>query len=97
MLRMPIVSDESNTVIGGPFLPLPVFYMEDYTVLGFRVLDLEASLRLLENAGIGIHQRQGCSELLIEHRGQIPNIIQMLNENGMFCVIADVVGQVYQG
>ena len=35
-----------------PDMPLPSFYMEDFTVLGFLVGNLDAALRVLEKNGI---------------------------------------------
>jgi hypothetical protein len=71
--------------------------MEDYTVLGLRVGNLDAALRLLEKNGISIFKSPGYSELSIERRDEIPTIIQLLNANDISCVIADIVEQVYQG
>ena len=97
MLRLPILSNESNTTICLPDSSLPAFYMEDYTVLGLRVGNLDAAVRLLEKNGIGIFKTPGYSELSIEQRDQIPHIIQLLNANDISCVIADIIEQVYQG
>ncbi len=97
MLRLPILSNEPNTTNCLPDSSLPAFYMEDYTVLGLRVGNLDAAIRLLEKNGIGISKTPGYSELSIEQRDQIPRIIQLLNANDISCVIADILEQVYQG
>lgn len=97
MLRLPILSNESNATICLPDSSFPAFYMEDYTILGLRVGNLDAAVRLLEKNGIGIFKNSGYSELSIEQRDQIPHIIQLLNANDISCVIADIVEQVYQG
>jgi hypothetical protein len=94
---MPIVSNDSNTPIGLPDNLLPTFYMEDYTVLGLRVGNLRAAVRLLENSGIVLHEKSGYIELSFEQRDQIPHIIQMLTTNDIPCEIADIVEHVYQG
>ena len=97
MPRLPIIPSESDATICLPDNLLPSFYMEDYTVLGLRVGNLDAALRLLENNGISFFESPGYSELSIEKRDEIPNIIQLLNANDISCVIADIVEQVYQG
>ena len=97
MPRLPILPNESNASIHLPDSSLPSFYMEDYTVLGLRVGNLDAALRLLEKNGISIFKSPGYSELSIQQRDQIPHIIQLLNANDISCNIADIVEQVYQG
>ena len=97
MPRLPIVPSESDATVYLPDNSLPSFYMEDYTVLGLRVGNLDAALRLLEKNGISIFKSPGYSELSIERRDEIPTIIQLLNANDISCVIADIVEQVYQG
>jgi hypothetical protein len=97
MLRMPIVSNESNTTLCLANSSLPTFYMEDYTVLGLRVENLGAAARLLEKNGIALLKKAGNIELFVEQKDQIPHIIQLLNANGVACDIADIAEHVYQG
>jgi hypothetical protein len=97
MPRLPILSNESNARICLPDSSLPTFYMEDYTVLGLRVGNLNAAIQLLEKNGIDIIKHQEYSELSIKQRDQIPDIIKQLNANDISCAIADIVEQVYQG
>ena len=97
MTRLPIIPSDLDATIYLPDNSLPSFYMEDFTVLGLRVGDLDAALRLLEKSGISIFKNPGYSELAIQQRDQIPHIIQLLNANDIPCVIADILEQVYQG
>ena len=97
MLRLPIIPSESDATIYLPDSSLPSFYMEDFTVLGLRVGNLDAALRLLEKNGISIFKSPGYSELSIQQRDQIPHIIQLLHANDISCIITDIVEQVYQG
>ena len=97
MPRLPIISGELNHTAYLPDSSLPSFYMEDYTVLGLRVGNLDAAVRLLEKSGISILKSPGYRELSIEKSKQIPHIIQLLNTNNITCVISDIVEQVYQG
>ncbi len=97
MPRLPIIPIEFDTTICLPDSSLPSCYMEDYTVLGLRVGNLDAALRLLEKNGISFFKSPAYSELSIEKRDEIPHIIQLLNANDISCDIADIVEQVYQG
>lgn len=97
MPRLPILSYQSDATICLPDNLLPAFYMEDYTVLGLRVGNLAAAIRLLEKNDIALHKKAEHIELSVENRNQIPHIIQMLNTHHIPCEIADIVEHVYQG
>ncbi len=92
-----IIPSDVDTAICLPDMSLPSFYMEDYTVLGLKVGNLDAAVRLLKNDGIRIFEGPNYSQLSLEHRHQIPHIIELLKANDVSCVIADIVEQVYQG
>ena len=97
MPRFPIIPSDSDATICLSDNYLPSFYMEDFTILGFRVGNLDAALRVLEKNGISILKSPEYSELSVEQSDQIPHIIQLLNANDISCVMADIVDQVYQG
>ena len=97
MPRLPIIPSASDATICLPDDLLPSFYMEDYSVLGLRVGNFDATVRLLEKNGLSIFRSEGYSELSLEKRDEIPRIIQLLNANNISCVITDVIEQVYQG
>ena len=97
MPRLPIIPNESGATICFPDSSFPPFYMEDFSVLGLRVGNLTTAVRVLEKNGIRIHKAQGFSELFLQKKDQIPDIIQLLNENDISCAIADIVEHVYQG
>lgn len=97
MPRLPIVSNESNTLMCLPDSLLPTFYMADYSILGLRVGNLGAAVRLLEKNGIALHIKAGHVELSVEKKDQIPHVIQLLKANHISCDIADIVEHIYQG
>ena len=97
MLRLPIIAKDSYTATCLSNSSLPAFYMEDFTVLGLRVDNLDAAIRLLEKNGISIFKHLDYGELSIQQSDQIPRIFQLLNSNGISCVITDIVEHVYQG
>ena len=97
MPRLPILSVELNASICLPDNSLPSFYMEDHTVLGLRVGNLEAALHLLEQNGVRTFKNPDYTELAIDQKDQLPHVIQLLNSNDISCVVADIVDQVYQG
>ncbi len=52
MPHLLIIPSDVDAAICLPDMSLPSFYMEDYTVLGLKVGNLEAAVRLLKNDGI---------------------------------------------
>lgn len=97
MPRMPIVPNESNALICLPDSLLPNFYMEDFTVLGLRVGNLEAAVRELEKNGIALFKKAEYIELSVEQRDQIPHVVKLLTANDIPCEIADIAEHLYQG
>ena len=97
MPRLLILPHETDATICLPEGTLPAFYMEDFSVLGLRVGNMEAAVQLLEKHSVDILKKPAYSELSLENKDQIPHIVHMLNENDVSCVLADIVEQVYQG
>lgn len=97
MPHLLVIPSDVDAAICLPDMSLPAFYMEDYTVLGLKVGNLDAAVRLLKNDGIRIFEGPNYSRLSLEHRHQIPHIIELLKANDISCVIADILEQVYQG
>jgi hypothetical protein len=77
--------------------PLPIFYMSDYSVLGLLVDKLEDAVGVLGRNHFSVTQEAGDIEVAVDTPGRLPEIVQMLKENGICCEIADVVDGIYQG
>ena len=77
--------------------PLPIFYMSDYSVLGLLVDKLEEAVEVLGRNHFSVTEDAGDVEVAVDTPGRLPEIIQILKENGIRCEIADVVGGIYQG
>lgn len=77
--------------------PLPVFYMNDYSVMGLRVSDREAALALLANHRYTVRHREGCRGVAIRCAADMRAIIDLLIEGGLAAEVADIAEQIYQG
>jgi len=77
--------------------PLPVFYMVDYSVMGFLVDRLDDALRSLNDEGFSIIEEPWGREVVVESPARTGEIVRLLDERGIACEIADVVGEMYQG
>ena len=97
MPSLPIIPSDLSDAIHLPDCSLPTFYMEDFTVLGLRVGNLDAAVRLLEKNGFRILKSPDCPEVSIKKSDELPHIIQLLKANDISCETADIVEQVYQG
>ncbi len=77
--------------------PLPRFYMNDYSVMGLRVSDCAATFRLLAAHHYAVTERQGCRGIAIRAAAEIPQIVELLAQNGLNGEVTDVAEQIYQG
>ena len=76
---------------------LPDFYMEDYSVLGLLVTNLDRAHRILAGQQFAVHQKPDHLKVKIDRTDQLPEIVDLLSQNGIDCGLADIVDQVYQG
>ena len=76
---------------------LPAFYMEDSSILGLRVDRLNESLRILDKQKFEIITAPDRFEIVIDNAGQNPDIVDLLDRNGIVSELSDVIEQVYQG
>ena len=76
---------------------LPNFYMEDYSVLGLLVTNLDRACRVLVHKNYAVCKKSDHLKVEFDGVDQISEIIDLLIQNGIDCGIADIVDQVYQG
>lgn len=76
---------------------LPDFYMEDYSRLGLLVASLDRAYEVLVDHDFAMHQKSEHFEITVERAHQMSEIVNLLSQNGIDCVMADIVSQVYQG
>ena len=76
---------------------LPDFYMEDFSVLGLLVANLDQTHRILAEKDFSVHKNKDCLKVKIDRAEQMPEIVSLLSRHGIECTLADVVDQVYQG
>ena len=97
MGALPVLQQGSRA----PFCPsnhsLPLFYMNDYSVLGLLVSDLDITYQLLVNQNLAIVRNADHIAISIEWPGQISEIVNLLDRNGIDCEITDIADQIYQG
>jgi len=77
--------------------PLPIFYMEDFSVIGFRVNDCDRAIRVLDRHAYSVKQAAGNIEVGIQRVSQVHDVMHLLNGNGLECEIADIAEGMYQG
>ncbi len=92
-----IVSHKNEQQFGPDPHDLPTFYMEDFSLLGFRVSDCEKALRILEKSTFSM-RRDGLNPAVhLQDSAQAATVVRLLSEGGVRCDIADVAGGMYQG
>lgn len=93
----PIVNRNQKQMEGLDHTGLPKAYMEDFSVLGFRVNDCERALAILDKTSFKVKQSHGCTLLEIEDSARIREVIHVLQANGLACEVTDVAQGMYQG
>ena len=76
---------------------LPDFYMNDFSVMGLMVADLDSAHRIFEDKDIAVYRKADYLELGIDRADQLSEIITLLKHSGIDCDLTDIVDQIYQG
>jgi hypothetical protein len=76
---------------------LPVFYMNDYSLLGLRVDPCDAALRVLAENCYRVVQDDGGCHVTLNGASEVQAAVALLNGHGVACDITDVADQIYQG
>ena len=97
MVTLPVMQQGRSVPVCPPNDELPDFYMEDYSVLGLLVTNLDRAHRVLAGQQFAVHQSPDHLKVKIDRTNQLPEIVNLLNQNGIDCAVADIVDQVYQG
>ena len=97
MAHYPIVEKNGLPVATAGQRQLPVFYMEDFSVLGFRVNDCDRAVRILDRHAFNLKRSGGSVEVDVQPVARIQEVMQLLKENGLECEFADVAEGIYQG
>jgi hypothetical protein len=93
----PIVQKNDRPVATLGHRLLPTFYMEDFSVLGFRVNDCGHAIRILDRHAFPLKRAGGSIEVEITRASQMHDLVQLLNGSGVECEIADIAEGIYQG
>lgn len=93
----PIVSRHQKQMEGQHHHRLPKSYMEDFSIIGFRVDDCERAIGILDGSSFDLEQRHGRTLLKIENAARIEAVIQLLRDIGLACEVAYVAQGMYQG
>ncbi|BBO76292.1 hypothetical protein DSCW_37090 [Desulfosarcina widdelii] len=94
MTYYPIVSRNQRQM---DHRPLPDFYMEDFSILGFQVSDCHRAEQILGANSFSLKDSDGSMAVYIETAAGIEDVVQLLKEGGVACEIADVAEGMYQG
>ena len=76
---------------------MPTFYMQDYTVLGFRVDDCDRALEILDRHAFTVRHDYRNKGVEIDSAERLRAVMQLLEDNGLRCEIADIAEGIYQG
>lgn len=97
MGTLTVLQQGSNVQVHLSNEELPDFYMEDYSVLGLLVANLDRAHRVLADKNYAVHSKSNHLKVNFDGADQMAEIVNLLIQNGIDCEIADIVDQIYQG
>ena len=97
MSHYPIVTKSDPAIAFVDIGCLPAGYMQDFSVLGFRVDRCEKAIRELLTNHIDVRQVNERPQAKIDSPSQVCAVRQLLADNDLACDIADVAEGLYQG
>ena len=97
MVTLPILPKDCHRRAGLPNESLPAFYMADHSVLGLLIGRFEEALQILEKKKFGVVKKLDRFEINLDSAERMHEIMKLFRQNGIDCVVTDVVDQVYQG
>jgi hypothetical protein len=71
--------------------------MNDYSLLGLLVSDLDLAYQVLAAQHLAVERKDGYLEISIDRPGQMLEIVSLLDRNGISSGITDIADQIYQG
>jgi hypothetical protein len=71
--------------------------MNDYSLLGLLVSDLDLAHQVLADQHLAVERKAGYLEISIDRPGRMPEIVSLLDRNGISSGITDIADQIYQG
>lgn len=77
-------------------IEIPVWYMADYSLMGFVVDRLDDSIRILENAGYRLEHQRRCAMIYHDGAGDVLRIQRTLTESHIGTVYRDIAETFYQ-
>ncbi len=75
----------------------PLFYMNDFSVLGLLVDDITQASEVLEEGGYQVDRHACSANVRFESNNHFKNIFDTLKENRIAFVMSDLVNCAYQG
>ena len=85
---------------GAPVLEgvdLPLFYMNDFSVLGLVVQKLSQALKVLKTNGFTVTRQNNCARIRFHTRSEMDKLFETLNRHHVAYGTADLARQMYQG
>lgn len=76
---------------------LPLFYMNDFSVLGLVVHQLSRALAVLEASGYRVARQKNCAKVRFHTRMEFRKLFETLNRHHIEYGTADLVSHAYQG
>lgn len=97
---LPIVPREDGNINDSCYLrneQLPAFYMEDYSVIGLTVEDIETAVAALQRNGVEIQKNESLAMAQIDGLRGMKKVLDLLETHSITFELTDIADQIYQG
>lgn len=97
---LPIIPKESDTENHRCYLKgehLPAFYMEDFSIMGLTVEDMDRAVATLLRNGIDVEKEEALAMAHIDGLTGMKTVLNLLQSNGISFEMTDIADQIYQG
>jgi hypothetical protein len=97
MRKIPILSDTGKDTCCLDNTYLPPNYMGDFALLGFRVRDVAAAVRILAENRYPVKSTPCGAEVTVNDARQLAEVVGLFRRNRLGFSLSDVADHVYRG
>lgn len=77
-------------------IELPGNYMEDFTIMGILVDDVDRALQFLISEGFSTQSTPTGKHIILDSNSEIPQLIKQLTAHKFTCDYSDIADTIYQ-
>lgn len=97
MISIPLVENSlSGKATYLEHCAIPLFCMEDYTILGFAAANLPEAKKVLQKTGFHIQMTNGGAEIIVDNIARVSQLAELFIANHIEVSYMDIADTLYQ-